>query len=85
MFLLKVWNIHRGQSFSTVELEMKRQENKKVTKLIVVVTVTFVLCVLPYHAIGKTTSQRGKLDSDLCCGYFHMILKNQFLHWFISQ
>ena len=34
------------------EEKVKRKENKKLMKLLVVVTITFAICVLPYHSVA---------------------------------
>ena len=36
----------------TQEERIQRKENNQVTKLVVIVTVTFAVCVLPYHVVG---------------------------------
>ena len=42
---------HRRKSLKSFD-KVKRGENSKLTKLVLIMTVTFALCVLPYHTVA---------------------------------
>ena len=71
----------------TEEERIQRRENNQVTKLVVIVTGTFALCVLPYHIVGllyefhnvkhmEVFTIRSLVRSSLTC-----MDRNEFSDW----
>ena len=51
-FIVRELRRHCQPESKRHEEKIKRKENKKLTKLLVIVTTTFAICVLPYHCIA---------------------------------
>ncbi len=55
-------DLHSGPKADSLLQQQKRKENTKVLTMVVIVTVTFAFCVLPYHVVGLYNQFSGYAD-----------------------
>ncbi len=52
-YIMIAFELHSGQNDdASLVQKQKRRENTKVLVMVLIVTITFALCVLPYHVVG---------------------------------
>ncbi|XP_066920947.1 galanin receptor 2a-like [Clytia hemisphaerica] len=61
----------------------KQTENKKVVKLLVIITASFFFCILPYHVMGLVSEFHGahtKYFNDILLGSYMLLYVNSCLN-----